>query len=92
MTELSLEDLRSKVCAGCPEHTREYLKYIEPVMESFVTPSEKDRGTARRKQKIMQELSVEILRSGFIPRKDTLRTYLTDLFYEIFSFDVRRTC
>lgn len=80
-----LKKLRAGICAGSLKRKKEFLNYLDPIINNIVGKLNPDSSLRRRREKIIRQLSLEILYSGSYPDDTPLENYLKGLFSEIFS-------
>ncbi|MCD4782910.1 MAG: hypothetical protein K8T10_03655 [Candidatus Eremiobacteraeota bacterium] len=84
MQNEKLKKLRAGICAGSLRHKREFLKSLEPLIKKVVGKLNPEFSLRKRREKLIKQISLDILYSGNYSANTQLEKYLKDLFSEIF--------
>ena len=78
-----LRTIRSEVCAGSVRHKLEFLERIEPVIKKF-TGDRKKGSALKRRKRIMRNMALEMLYTGYIPEGESAAKFLQKFFSKVY--------
>jgi len=79
-----IKKLRDEICAGSQKHRKKFLKQLEPLIKSIVGSLNSESSLRKRREKMIKQISLDVLYSGICPDNISFKKYLKGLFTEVF--------